>query len=243
MTAQEIIEGTILLFDKPLNWSSFDVVNKVRILIQKRFHLQKIKVGHAGTLDPLATGLLVICTGRKTKDIESIQATDKEYIATIGLGHTTPSFDLETEFNSSYPTEHISLKTIEEILPKFIGEIEQVPPIYSAKMVDGHRAYKMARKGHEVKMNSQTIIIHNIELLSFNNNSFTIKICCSKGTYIRSLAHDLGVALSSGAYLQSLRRTRSGIYDVKNAFSLEEFEKILLTLQPLTLGENSQLSY
>ncbi len=231
MKKEDLIEGAILLLDKPIRWSSFDVVNKVRWLISKKLDIPRIKVGHAGTLDPLATGLLVLCTGKKTKLIETLQADKKEYIATIGLGYTTPSYDLETLFDASYPTSHIDENLIREALKKFEGEIEQIPPLYSAKQVNGKRAYKIARKGKDFQLPAQKINIYELELLSFKDNEINLRILCSKGTYIRSLAHDLGKALHSGGYLKSLRRTKSGIYDVKDAFSLQQLEEFLLNLQ------------
>ncbi|MCX7987719.1 MAG: tRNA pseudouridine(55) synthase TruB [Bacteroidales bacterium] len=235
MTAQELTEGTILLIDKPLRWSSFDVVNKVRSLIRKRLGISNIKVGHAGTLDPLATGLLVICTGKKTKTIEQLQASDKEYLAVVGLGHTTPSYDLETEFDAEFSTEHVSLELVEETLKTFIGEVDQVPPLFSAKMIGGKRAYKIARKGKDMQLPSQRIKIYELELLSFHNEELHLRIYCSKGTYIRSLAHDLGKALGCGGYLKALRRTKSGEYSLKDAISLEQFDEILLNLQPFPI--------
>ncbi|MGC8824937.1 MAG: tRNA pseudouridine(55) synthase TruB [Bacteroidales bacterium] len=235
MTAQELVEGTVLLIDKPLGWSSFDVVNKVRSLIRKRLNVEKIKVGHAGTLDPLATGLLVICTGRMTKSIETLQATDKEYIATVGLGHTTPSYDLETEFDADYSTEHVTKELIETTIAQFRGEIDQVPPLFSAKLINGKRAYKIARKGRDMQLPSQKVYIHELELLAYQPGEIQLRVFCSKGTYIRSLAHDLGKAMNCGGYLKALRRTRSGNYDIADAISLQQFDEILLTLQPFPI--------
>jgi len=237
MTAQELVEGAILLIDKPLRWSSFDVVNKVRSLIRKRLHIEKIKVGHAGTLDPLATGLLVICTGKMTKSIESLQATDKEYIATVGLGHTTPSYDLETDFDADYSTEHITKALVEEVMERFHGEIDQVPPLFSAKMIDGKRAYKIARKGRDVQLPAQKVIIHELELIDFQPEEIQLRVLCSKGTYIRSLAHDLGRALNCGGYLKALRRTKSGNYMLKDAITLQQFDELLLNLQPFPIDK------
>ncbi len=237
MTAQEIIEGTIILIDKPLRWTSFDVVNKVRSMIRKTLQLKKIKVGHAGTLDPLATGLLIICTGKKTKEIEKIQAGDKEYIATISFGYTTPSYDLETAFDATFPCEHITEELIKQTLEKFKGEIDQVPPLFSAKSIDGRRAYKIARKGHFAELKPQKVTIHHLEIISWQHPDLVLKINCSKGTYIRSLAHDLGRALQSGSYLKALRRTASGNYHVKNAISIEDFQQHLLTLQPFNFQQ------
>jgi len=236
MTAEELIEGTIILIDKPLNWTSFDVVNKIRWEIKKRFKIKKLKVGHAGTLDPLATGLLLICTGKKTKEIEKLQNSDKEYIAVIEFGHTTPSYDLETNFDNTYPYDHITKKLLEETLKNFHGEITQFPPMYSAKLVNGKRAYLFAHKGKQVQMNPHVVNIKELEILSFELPQLTLRIKCSKGTYIRSLANDIGKALASGAYLKSLRRTTSGNYSINNAKSIEQFIEDLLTLQPKNLA-------
>lgn len=217
------VEGEVLLFDKPFNWTSFDLVKKVRARIRRNIGKKKIKVGHAGTLDPRATGLLIICTGKKTKEIEKLQATKKEYIADIFLGATTPSFDLETEVNNQFPTEHITNELVINTLKEFEGEQEQTPPSYSAKWVDGQRAYKKAHKGIEVKMKPAIVNIHEIELLEYNFPIIKIRINCSKGTYIRSLANDIGKALNSGAYLSDLRRTKVGDFDVNNALKIKDF--------------------
>jgi tRNA pseudouridine55 synthase len=225
-------EGEVIIIDKPLTWTSFNVVKKIEILIRKKFGLKKLKVGHAGTLDPLATGILVICTGRKTKEIISLQETEKEYVATIEFGKTTPSYDLETEFNGEFPTGHITIELINEKLKQFTGEIYQVPPIYSAKFIDGKRAYKFARKGIEMEMKPNKIFIKELEILTFENPILEIRIACSKGTYIRSFANDLGKSLQSGAYLKALKRTISGNYKIKDAISIEEFQENLLSLQP-----------
>lgn len=232
MNKEEFIEGSILLIDKPLDWTSFNVVNKIRSLITRHYNLKKIKVGHAGTLDPLATGLLIICTGKKTKDIEKIQATEKEYIATIEFGKTTPSYDLETSFDKEYPHDHINRELIEEKLKLFLGEIDQIPPLFSAKMVDGKRAYKLARKGSDLELKPSKITISELEIISYDHPVMVIRIRCSKGTYIRSFAHDIGKAVNSGAYLKGLRRTISGDYHVKDAQSIDEFRENLLSLQP-----------
>ena len=232
MTAQELIEGSILIFDKPYTWTSFNVVSKVRFSITKSLKVKKLKVGHAGTLDPLATGLLVICTGKKTKEIEVLQASEKEYVATIEFGKTTPSFDLETQFDNEYPYAHVTKELIEEKLKVFLGEIDQVPPVFSAKFIDGKRAYEYARKGREVEMKSNRVTISELEIISYNQFELNLRIRCSKGTYIRSLAQDLGKAVGSGAYLKALRRTISGNYHVKDAFSLDKFQEVLLSLQP-----------
>ncbi len=226
------VEGQIILIDKPLQWTSFNVVKKIEISLRKKYGLKKIKVGHAGTLDPLATGLLVICTGKKTKEIEHLQSSSKEYIATIEFGKTTPSFDLETSFNDEFPFEHITFEKIENALKGFLGEIDQVPPVYSAKMIDGHRAYKFARRGENIEMKPNKVTIKELEIIEFNNPVLIIRIVCSKGTYIRSFAYDIGKALGSGAYLKALKRTISGNYNIKDAKSIEEFQENLLSLQP-----------
>jgi tRNA pseudouridine55 synthase len=218
------IEGEVLLFDKPLDWTSFDLVRKVRGKIYHFLNKTRIKVGHAGTLDPKATGLMIICTGKKTKEIEKFQAHEKEYIAELFLGATTPSFDLETNVNKLFPTKHISIELIEEKLKEFTGVQEQIPPGYSAKWIDGQRAYTKARKGVEIEMKPAVIAIHAIEVLSFEMPKLVIKIKCSKGTYVRSLANDIGSALGSGAYLANLKRTRIGDFYVEHAMKIEEFQ-------------------
>ena len=220
-------EGQVLLFDKPLYWTSFDLVNKVRIMIRSALGIKKIKTGHAGTLDPLAGGLMIICTGRATKRIEEFRGLDKEYVATICLGATTPSYDLETEINGNYPVEHITENLVISALKGFIGEQMQVPPVHSAKFINGKRAYELARKGIEAEMTPVPIIFRDLELLSFNIPEIQVRILCSKGTYIRSFARDLGLALGSGAYLSSLQRTAIGPYKLENALTLENFENIL----------------
>ncbi len=225
-------EGQVLLFDKPLYWTSFDLVNKVRIMIRSALGIKKIKTGHAGTLDPLAGGLMIICTGRATKRIEEFRGLDKEYVATICLGATTPSYDLETEINGNYPVEHITENLVISALKGFIGEQMQVPPVHSAKFINGKRAYKLARKGIEAEMTPVPIIFRDLELLSFNIPEIQVRILCSKGTYIRSFARDLGLALGSGAYLSSLQRTAIGPYKLENALTLENFENILKEMKP-----------
>lgn len=220
-------EGEVLLFNKELEWTSFDLVQKVRNNICRALGIKKLKVGHAGTLDPKATGLMIICTGKATKKIESLQAEEKEYIATLKLGATTPSFDLETEEDAVFETSHISRELILEVLRSFNGEIQQVPPIFSAIKIDGKRAYKHARKGEEVDLKARPIIIREIELQAFSKTEITIRVICSKGTYIRALARDLGVALNSGAYLTGLTRTRIGEFSIENAYSVENFLNIL----------------
>lgn len=225
-------EGQVLLFDKPLYWTSFDLVNKVRIMIRSALGIKKIKTGHAGTLDPLAGGLMIICTGRATKRIEEFRGLDKEYVATICLGATTPSYDLETEINGNYPVEHITENLVISALKGFIGEQMQVPPVHSAKFINGKRAYELARKGIEAEMTPVPIIFRDLELLSFNIPEIQVRILCSKGTYIRSFARDLGLALGSGAYLSSLQRTAIGPYKLENALTLENFENILKEMKP-----------
>ena len=224
--------GTILSFDKPLEWTSFGLVNKVRYLLCKHIGEKKLKVGHAGTLDPLATGVLIICTGKATKQIDTLQAKTKEYVATLQLGATTPSFDLETEVDATYPTAHITEEKMKEALTRFIGRIEQVPPSYSACKVDGKRAYDLARQGKEVELKAKVLVIDEIELQDFNSSSMqaTIRVVCSKGTYIRALARDIGLSLNSGAHLTALRRTRIGDYKVEDCHTLETFQLWLETL-------------
>ncbi len=224
---ETFLEGTVLYMDKPLTWTSFDLVNKVRKSLKYRLGIPKIKVGHAGTLDPLATGLVIICTGKATKQISRFQDLDKAYEARIRLGATTPSLDLETEPDQTFPWEHITREMAEQALEKFTGEQEQMPPLYSAKRVDGKRAYKMARKGKEITLRMQQITIHKMDLLSFDPPDLTILVECGKGTYIRSLARDLGKELGSGGYLTGLRRTRIGPYQVSDAISPEDFLKNL----------------
>src|SRR4030042_2393347 len=226
-------EGQVLLFNKPLYWTSFDLVNKVRIMIRSAFGIKKIKVGHAGTLDPLASGLMIICTGKATRRIEEFRDLDKEYIATIHMGETTPSFDLETEINGRFPVEQISENIVIATLKGFLGEQKQIPPVHSAKMIDGRRAYEFARKGIKKEMNPVTVYFRELDLLSFGIPDIRIRILCSKGTYIRSFARDLGKALGSGAYLASLVRTAIGPYLLKNAFSLEFFENSIKELKQI----------
>ncbi len=219
-------EGEILYFDKPLSWTSFDVVARVRRLLCLKLNLKKLKVGHAGTLDPLATGLLIVCTGKATKHIDELQALTKEYIGTLKLGATTPSFDLETSIDCTFPTEHISEELISQTLAKFTGQIEQIPPTYSACKVDGHRAYKLARMGKVVELRPRPIVIEKIEMLNFDAErmELTLRIVCSKGTYIRALARDIGKALTSGAHLTALRRTRIGDIGIEKCMMIEDFE-------------------
>lgn len=217
----DFITGETLYIDKPLGWTSFDVVKRLRGAILHRLHIKKIKVGHAGTLDPLASGVMVIVTGRSTRLIESLQASVKEYVATIALGATTPSFDLETEIDATYPTDHITREAVEAVLPSFTGRIEQVPPAFSACKVDGKRAYHIARKGKEVELKPKVLVIDEIELLEFRPEEITLRIVCSKGTYIRALARDIGAALGSGGHLTALRRTRAGEVRVEDCLSVD----------------------
>lgn len=218
----DFIGGEVLCIDKPLGWTSFDAVKRLRGALSRRLGLKKIKVGHAGTLDPLATGIMIICTGRATKRIDELQAGVKEYIATIALGATTPSFDLETEIDATYPTAHITEELVREVLGRFIGSIEQIPPAYSACKIDGHRAYDLARKGREVQLKAKTLVIDEIELLSFSPEEIMIRTLCSKGTYIRALARDIGQALDSGAHLTALRRTRVGDITIDDCLSVDD---------------------
>ena len=220
-------KGQILLFDKKLDWTSFDLVNKLRNTLCRHLRIKKLKVGHAGTLDPKATGLMIICTGKATKLIESLQTEEKEYVATLKLGATTPSFDLESEEDLTFPTDHITSDLLKDALLKFIGEQDQVPPIFSAVKVDGKRAYSHARKGEQIELKSKPIFIREIELLNFNSQEAEIRVVCSKGTYIRALARDIGKALNSGAYLTALRRTQIGDRRVEQAWELEDFIKFL----------------
>jgi len=220
-------EGQVLLFNKPLYWTSFDLVNKVRNMIRSTLGIKKIKVGHAGTLDPLASGLMIICTGRFTKKIDEFRDLDKEYVATFHLGETTPSFDLETETDKTYPTEHITEKIVKEVLNSFLGEQKQLPPMYSAKFIEGKRAYEFARQGIHKELEPVTVFFREIELLSFGIPETKIRIVCSKGTYIRSFARDFGFALKSGSYLSSLERSAIGSYDLKGAYDLEKFQEYI----------------
>jgi tRNA pseudouridine55 synthase len=225
----DFVEGEILAFDKPYRWTSFDVVGKARWMLCKKLGLKKLKVGHSGTLDPLATGVVVVCTGKKTKLIDQLQAHVKEYVAILQLGATTASFDLEKEIDATYPTEHITRALIEEIIPRFEGEQWQVPPMFSAVKVDGKRAYKLARQGEEVELKAKLLVIDEIEILDFNEEKMqlTLRIVCSKGTYIRALARDIGKALQSGAHLISLRRTRVGEIRVEDCMTIEQFTTLI----------------
>ena len=231
----DFLEGEILCFDKPLRWTSFNLVAKIRSQLCHRLGVKKLKVGHAGTLDPLATGVMVICTGKATKRIDELQAHVKEYVATLQFGATTPCFDLEKPIDKTYPTEHITESLLREVLSRFVGRIEQVPPAFSACKIDGKRAYDLARKGREVELKPKILVIDEIELLDFNQEKMqaTIRVVCSKGTYIRALARDIGQALSSGAHLIALRRTRVGNVRVEDCMQVEDF--------PNWLQNNSQL--
>lgn len=220
-------EGEVLYFNKPLTWTSFNLVAKVRYIVSRKINEKKIKVGHAGTLDPLATGVMIICTGRATKRIEEFQYQTKEYIATIALGATTPSYDLEKEIDATYPTAHITRELVEETLKRFIGEIQQVPPAFSACKVDGARAYDLARKGKEVELKPKLLVIDEIELLECNLPEIKIRVVCSKGTYIRALARDIGEALESGAHLTGLIRTRVGDVRLEDCLDPEQFAQWL----------------
>lgn len=223
MTVEDYQSGKVLLIDKPLHWTSFQVVNKLRWELKQAFKIKKIKVGHAGTLDPLATGLLVICTGKMTKEIDSFQAQIKEYTGTFVLGSTTPSFDLETEIDETFATNHITEALIHETTKQFIGEIEQFPPVFSAIKKDGKRLYEFARAGETVEIKPRIITISEFEITNIDNLNVDFRVVCSKGTYIRSLANDFGKALNSGAHLSALRRTKIGDFDVKNAETIENF--------------------
>lgn len=223
MTEEEFKAGQILLFDKPLEWTSFQLVNKVRWLIRKNFRIKKIKVGHAGTLDPLASGLLIICTGKSTKLIESLQGQEKEYTGTFTLGATTPSFDMETEVDETFPIDHLTSEKIETATKAFLGDIQQRPPVFSALKKDGKRLYEYARTGEEVEIPTRSVNISEFEITKIELPKAHFRVVCSKGTYIRSLAFDFGKQLETGAYLSSLRRTRIGNYEVQNALTVDSF--------------------
>ena len=219
--------GVVIPLDKPLKWTSADAVRKIKFLAQKHFRKKNIKVGHAGTLDPLATGVLLICLGKATKQAEALQAQQKEYIAEVTLGATTPSYDLEKEIDATYPYEHITLDAVKSALENMIGEQDQIPPIFSAKLIDGTRAYEMARAGEEVVMKPARITIYDLQIIDFSLPKLVIRVKCSKGTYIRSLARDIGVALDSGAHLSGLIRSASGGYTVSESLSMEQVVEIL----------------
>lgn len=230
------IDGEILYIDKPLGWTSFDAVKRVRGAILRRLKMKKFKVGHAGTLDPLATGVMIICTGKATKLIETLQSGRKEYIATVALGATTPSFDLETKIDATYPTDHITRELVEGVLTKFVGAIEQVPPAFSACKIEGERAYVKARQGEEVNIKPKLLVIDEIELLEYAPELIKIRVVCSKGTYIRALARDIGVALGSGGHLTALRRTQVGDVRVEQCLSVEDAAKLIATA-PIEMPE------
>ena len=223
----DFINGEILYFNKPLHWTSFDVVNRVRRILCRTIDQKKLKVGHAGTLDPLATGVMVLCTGKATKRIEELQYGVKEYIATLQLGATTPSFDLEHPIDQTYPTEHITRELVDETIKHFVGEIWQVPPVYSAVKIDGKRAFDYARKGQEVEIKPKLLVIDEIEVLKFEDMQLTIRVVCSKGTYIRALARDIGEALNSGAHLTALQRTQVGEIRLEDCMEVEDFIKCI----------------
>ena len=221
------LEGEILLIDKPIGWTSFDVVNSIRYAIKKTFNIKKIKVGHAGTLDPLATGLLIICTGKFTKQIDSFQSLDKVYVGSMFIGATTPSFDKETEIEQTFDIKNITKNNLLETSKQFTGIIEQTPPAYSAVKIDGKRAFEYARKNNEVKIKSRQVTIHEFSLLNFELPEIDFMVSCSKGTYIRSLVNDFGRAINNGAYMSSLRRTSIGDFSVNNAYSVEAIKQII----------------
>ena len=223
----DFINGEVLYVAKPLNWTSFNLVSKIRWKLQKNLKIKKLKVGHAGTLDPLATGVMIICTGKSTKLIETFQYQTKEYIATLKLGATTPSFDLELAVDATFPTEHITRQLVDKVIPGFLGEIKQVPPVYSAVKVDGKRAYDYAREGQEVELKSKLLVIDEIEVLDFTLPILKIKVVCSKGTYIRALARDIGIALGSGAHLIELERTKIGNIRLDDCWQIDDLIEML----------------
>ena len=224
---ENFLSGEIILIDKPLEWTSFQVVNKIRWIIKSTYGIKKIKVGHAGTLDPLATGLLIICTGKMTKSIEQFMGQEKEYTGTFTLGATTPSYDLETPINMEFPIDHIDEEMLQATLSKFIGTIDQQPPVFSALKKDGKRLYEYAREGTQVEVPHRKVNIHDFNLTQIDLPNVDFRVSCSKGTYIRSLANDFGKALNSGAYLTGLRRTRIGDFNIEKALSIEGFENLL----------------
>jgi len=230
-------EGQVLLFDKPLYWTSFDLVNKIRNILRSSLGLKKIKVGHAGSLDPLASGLMIVCTGRATKRVEEYLNLDKEYVATFTAGATTPSFDLETEIDGHFPTDHITEELIKEKLNGFLGEQKQLPPLYSAKYIAGKRAYEYARKGIHVELQPATVYFRELEILSFNPPEIKVRILCSKGTYIRSFARDLGKSLNSGCYLSALVRISIGEFKLCDSYNIENFKEYVEIMQ----GNNNSL--
>jgi tRNA pseudouridine55 synthase len=219
--------GEVVYFNKPLDWTSFDLVNKFRYKLSRKLRVKKIKVGHAGTLDPKATGVMILCTGHATKRIEEFQGQTKEYVATLKLGATTPSFDMEKDVDATYPTEHISCEKVEYVLKTFVGRIEQVPPAFSACNIDGKRAYELARQGVDAPLKAKLLVIDEIELLVYDLPVIKIRVVCSKGTYIRALARDIGYALDSGAYLIALERTRVGEVTLDKCVSIEDIDLFL----------------
>lgn len=225
------LEGEILYIDKPLGWTSFDAVKRLRGSLSRRLGMKKIKVGHAGTLDPLATGVMILCTGKATKRIDELQAGVKEYIATMALGATTPSFDLETEIDATYPTEHITEDLVRATLEKFHGQIEQIPPAFSAVKIGGQRAYDLARKGRQVELKPKILVIDEIELLEYSPQSIKVRVVCSKGTYIRALARDIGQALGSGAHLTALQRTRVGDVTLHQCLSVAQAAELIKVVE------------
>jgi tRNA pseudouridine55 synthase len=227
----DFINGEVLLFDKNYDWTSFDLVNRVRYLLCRKLGVKKLKVGHAGTLDPLATGLMILCTGKSTKMIDRYQAEEKEYIATLKLGATTPSFDMETKEDSVSDAAFVTPEIFQQAMQKFIGEIEQVPPVFSAVKIDGKRAFSYARKGEAPEMPAKTISINEMELLQFNFPEVKIRVSCSKGTYIRALARDLGIELGCGAYLTALQRTRIGKFSIEDAVTVDFFSENLYRME------------
>ena len=228
LTENDFQNGKVLLIDKPLEWTSFDVVNFLRSFIRKIYNIKKLKVGHAGTLDPLATGLLIICTGKKTKEIDNYQGMNKVYVGSMHIGATTPSFDGETEIDNEFDISDITPELLQEATKQFVGEIEQFPPAYSAIKVEGKRAYSLARKNKEVKLKSRKVTINEFTLLNIDLPRIDFAVSCTKGTYIRSLVNDFGKALNNGAYLTQLRRTQIGDYNVNDSFTLDEFRKGIL---------------
>jgi len=227
----DFISGEIICINKPLHWTSFTLVRKLRNKICRKLNIKKLKVGHAGTLDPLATGVMIICTGKKTKLIESFQYQTKEYIAEITLGATTPSFDLETEIDAIYPTAHITKELVEETLKGFVGEIQQIPPSYSACKINGERAYNLARSGEEVELKPKMLVIDDIELLEFTETVIKIRVVCSKGTYVRALARDIGQALHSGGHLTGLIRTRVGDITLDKCMEADDIDNFLVNME------------
>ena len=235
----DFVEGEILAFDKPLHWTSFDVVAKVRRVLCRCLGQKKLKVGHSGTLDPLATGVVIVCTGKKTKMIKQLQYDTKEYVATMQLGATTPSYDMEHPVDKTFPTAHITRTLIDQTIPQFVGEQWQIPPMYSAVSINGKRAYEIARKGETVELKPKLLVIDEIEVLSFDAEKMllTIRVVCSKGTYIRALARDIGEQLQSGAYLTALRRTKVGNTRVEDCYQIDSFlHEIEHTFHSTTVG-------